>query len=185
MIKLYEYMDIPSSCELGKVIFKKHFYEKANLNKSDKELFTKYIDKIIWDYCLKKDNINIEPFKNDNREYNEIEFIKVETISLEKTKRIAEIIMRTIPYPTVLIFKNQNIIQIFTAHQRTNIADNSKNIIEEYIFTSRIDLDNLDQNDQTLMKSLNIKNLSFKNFYTFYNSIIENIIDLMFLKNIQ
>jgi phosphopantetheine adenylyltransferase len=41
--------------------------------------------------------------------------------------------MRAIPYPMVLVFENNNKIQIFTAHQRINLADSSKNTIEEFI----------------------------------------------------
>lgn len=169
-------MDIPKKCELGSTIFKKHFYEHAKLNKTDKELFIRHVDKIKWDCCLKPVNIPIKPFKDGIREYNEVEFITVKLNLSNKTKRIAEIIMRAIPYPMVLVFENENKIQFFTAHQRINLADSSKNTVEEFIFTDWIYLDNLDEQDKKLFESLNIKNLSFTNFYTFYNDIIWAII---------
>jgi len=127
MFDIYEYMNIPSKCELGNTIFKKLFYENAKLNRADKELFIRHVDKIKWNYCLKPINIPIKPFKDDIREYNEIEVITVKIKLSNKTKRLAEIIMRSIPYPMVLVFENKNKIQIFTAHQRINLADSRKN----------------------------------------------------------
>ena len=56
------------------------------------------------------------------------------------------------------------------------MADGSKNTIDEFIFTDWINLDNIDKFDQKLFESLNLKNLSFTNLYTFYNDILEKII---------
>ena len=89
---------------------------------------------------------------------------------------MADIIMRTIPYPMVLSFENSNEIRLFTGHLRINKSDSSKNTIDEFIYTDWIDLDNLDNNDIALFEDLKLKNLNFTNFYTFYNCIIENII---------
>ena len=169
-------MDIPKNCEVGNTIYKKLFFENAKLSKADRDTFTRNIDKIKWDYSLKPDNINIKPYKDDIREYDEIEFITVKLRSTHKTKRMAEIIMRNIQYPMLLTFENSNEIRLFTGHLRINQADSSKNTIDEFIFTEWIDLDNLDENDIALFEDLKLKNLNFTNFLTFYNCIIENII---------
>lgn len=176
MSKLAELIGIPRNCEVGNTIFKKLFFENARMNKTDKDIFTKNIDKIKWDYSLKTDNINIKPYKDDSKEYNEIEFITVKLKFPVKTKRMAEIIMRTIPYPMLLTFENSNKIRLFTGHIRINQADSSKNTIEEFIYTDWIDLDNLDENDIAFFEDIKLKNLNFTNFYTFYNCIIENLI---------
>lgn len=176
MSKLSEITDIPAKCELGNTIFKKFFYENASLNKADKELFIRSIDKIKWEYCLKNETINIKPFKDDIREYNELEILRIEIKVPNKTKRIAEIVMRTIPYPMVLIFEHGNKIQFFAAHQRINLSDSNKNTLEELIFTDWINMADLDEADEKLFESLNIKNLSFTNFYTFYKDIIDSLI---------
>lgn len=176
MAQIEEFLDIPASCEVGNVIFKKLFYDHMELKKADRDIFTKYVDKIKWCYSLKENNINIKKFKDEKLEYDEIEFINVYLKAPNKLKRLADIIMRTIPYPMVLIFEYGSEIRIFTGHQRTSLADSSKNTIDEYIFTDWINLDNLDEPDQKLFEDLKLKNLSFTNFYTFYNDIIEKII---------
>ncbi len=99
-----DFLNIPSSCKVDKPIFKKQFYDNASLNSKDKELFAGVIDKIVWRYCLKPETINILPHKDKTRDYSEIEVIEV-TLKEEKgLRRIAEIIMRSIPYPILLVF---------------------------------------------------------------------------------
>ena len=116
---LYDSLNIPKSCEVGNTIYKKLFYENADLSTSDKALFTEGISKITWLYCLKPETINIQPYKDDVREYPEMEVIEVEVVKDAKIGRMSEIIMRTVPYPMLLIFKLEGKIQFYVAQQRT------------------------------------------------------------------
>lgn len=165
----YKYLNIPKTCEVGNTIFKKLFYENANLSTSEKNLFTDSINKITWLYCLKPETINIKPYKDEMRDYLEIEVIEVELVNDNKLKRIAEIIMRTIPYPMLLIFKMDGKTQFYAAHQRINQNDRSKNTIEEFISTDWLDSGN------PLFENLNIKQMRFANFYLLYSDIIDAI----------
>lgn len=56
----YRDMNIPFSCKVDKTVFKKLFYENANLSTADKSLFTDVIDKVTWAYCLKPETINVQ-----------------------------------------------------------------------------------------------------------------------------
>lgn len=176
MATIFDYLKIPKSCEVGNTIFKKLFYDNADLNKTDRDLFTEQIDKIIWAYSFKPETINIKPYKDEEREYSEIEIIEVKLLTAGKTKRMAEIIMRAIPYPMILVFTLDNKIQLFTAHQRTNLADPSRNTIEEFIFTDWIDMDNSTDKDKRLLEDLEIKKLSHLNYYRFYSDIVDRLI---------
>ena len=131
----YSFLNIPDSCYIGSTIYKKLFYQNANMSSSDKSLFTDVINKIVWLYCLKPETINIPAYKDEIREYPEIEVIEVILNKEYGLNRIAEIIMRTIPYPMLLIFKLEDKIRFYVAHQRTSQSDSSKNTIEEFIST--------------------------------------------------
>lgn len=165
----YKFLNIPDSCFNGNTIYKKLFYENANLSSSDKALFTEGISKITWLYCLKPETINIQPYKDDTRDYPEVEVIEVEVTKDYKLKRIAEIIMRTIPYPMLLIFKLEDKVQLYVAHQRVNQSDSSKNTIEEFISTPWLD------SDCALFAKLDIKQMRFTNFFTLYSDIADVI----------
>lgn len=168
-MSFYEYLNIPKSCEVGSTIFKKLFYEKADLSATDKSLFVDSINKITWVYCLKTDNTNISPYKDANRDYTEVEIIEVELIKQDKLNRIAEIIMRAIPYPMLLIFKLHDKTQLYAAHQRINQNDKNKNTLEKFICTEWLD------NDSPLFKKLDIKEMRLTNFFVLYSDIVDAI----------
>ncbi len=165
----YDFLNIPDSCFIGNTIYKKLFYENADLSTSDKSLFTDTISKITWIYCLKPETINIPAYKDEVRDYPEIEVIEVLVHKDYKLKRIAEIIMRTIPYPMVLIFKLEDKRKLYVAHQRTNQNDSSKNTIEEFIATDWL------ESDSALFDKLDIKQMRFANFYALYSDIVDTI----------
>lgn len=171
----YEFFNIPRSCEVKNTIFKKLFYENAGLSAADKTLFTDSISKITWLYCLKPETINIQPYKDDTREYEEVEIIEVELDKEKRTDRIAEIVMRNIPYPTVLVFRLHQKIKLYVAHQRNSLSDNSKNAIEELVSTEWVD------NDSVLLEKLDIMQMRFTNFYALYSDIV----DIMSIYNLS
>lgn len=166
---MYKCLNIPDSCFIGNTIYKKLFYENADLSTSDKSLFSDTISKITWLYCLKPETINISVYKDEVREYPEVEVIEVLLHKDYKLKRIAEIIMRTIPYPMVLIFKLEGKVKFYVAHQRTNQSDSSKNTIEEFIATDWL------ESDSALFDKLDIKQMRFANFYALYSDIVDAI----------
>jgi hypothetical protein len=176
MSDFYRDLNIPKSCHVGNTVFKKLFYDSGDLNKTDKELFTEQIDKIIWTFCFKPDTINIMPYHDEQREYTEMEIIEVRLHSDGKIKRIAKIIMRTIPYPMLLVFSLDNKIQLWAAHQRISLADQSRNTIEEFIFTDWVNLDKLTDKDKMLLQSLQLQNLSHVNYYRLYSDIVDRLI---------
>lgn len=166
---MYKCLNIPDSCFIGNTIYKKLFYENADLSTNDKSLFTDTINKVTWLYCLKPETINISAYKDEVREYPEVEVIEVLLHKDYKLKRIAEIIMRTIPYPMVLIFRLEGKVKFYVAHQRTNQSDSSKNTIEEFISTDWL------ESDSALFDKLDIKQMRFTNFCALYSDIVDTI----------
>lgn len=166
---------IPASCEVNNTIFKKMFYENAYMSKVDKEIFQKDIDKIVWLYSFKEDTINIRPYKDENREYEEIAVIEVILLNDTKIKRISEIIQRTIPYPLILVFKYGNKILFNVAHKRINKTDESKNTVEGLIYTHWINLISLVDREDQFIKSMNFKGFSCSNCYRFYSDVVDRI----------
>lgn len=173
--KFLDKLNIPKSCQLNNTIFKKLFYENVYMDKKDKTMFSNDVNKVIWLYSLKKDTINIQAYKDEQYEYEEVEFIKVELNHETKVKRIAEIIQRTIPYPIVLIFSCENKVFLNVALKKINKMDESKNSVEEFIFTDWIDLKELSQREENFFSSLNIKKLPFSDFYKFYLGFVDKI----------
>ncbi|MEG2072663.1 MAG: DUF4391 domain-containing protein, partial [Oscillospiraceae bacterium] len=128
-------MNIPETCRVDKTVFKKLFYENADLSAGDKALFAEGMDKVTWRYCMKPETIHIPPYEDEEREYAEIEVIEVALTREKGLRRMAEVIMRTIPYPMLLVFRLGDRLQFWAAHQRINRSDSNKTTLDELIFS--------------------------------------------------
>lgn len=168
---------------VNRVVPKKLFYEKAEYTKKDKDFFNKTIDKVTWLNSLKYSNINIEPYKDDEKEFEEIEIIKVVIKDDVNIKKAAEMIMKAIPYPMLIEFSFEDKRAFAVEKQRINKVDTDKNIIEEIIITEM-----LSKNDEFFQK-LNFKNFRNTNFYLMYldlyNLIALKIADELGINNVE
>lgn len=173
--KLYEKMNIPAECNVGNTIFKKLFYENGTMTTSDKDMFTDDIEKIIWKYSFKEENLNIKSFKNEELDYEEVALIEVSLSKESKYKRICEIIQRTIPYPLIIVLTHEDKVLINTAYKRVNKVDESKNTIDDFVYSNWISIDNLNENEVSFLNSIDIKKFSFINMYKFYCSFVEKL----------
>lgn len=175
MEMIFDNMKIPSSCNVGNTLFKKLFYENASMNVKDKEIFKYHIKKITWEYSFKPNTINIQPYKDEDREYEEVALIAIDLEDDSKYKRIAEIIQKTIPYPMILVMKCNNKILLNVAHKRINKNDETKDTIEELIFTDWINLSHLEERDRKFIESIELSSLSYSNCYKFYCDFVDRI----------
>lgn len=180
-MKIKEILNIPEKCFVGTPMSKKDFYDYAKLKTRDIKIFTDIINKITWVYVLQEDNIRITPFKDSIRDYTEVHIYNVSLKDYKEGKtdknidRIANIILRTIPYPMIIVFEFKSKIKLYVAHIRDHLSDSTKITLEGIISTNWIDLANLDEIDNKLFESLQLENLSFSHFYKFYSDIVDNI----------
>lgn len=168
-------LSLPPSCTLGKTIFKKQFYDNAGLSTADKKLIKNNVEKVIWQYCLKPDTINIQPYVDDEREYIEVQVIEVRLKKEARHQRVAEIILRVIPYPTILQVTYNSYLMIAAGMPRVNQADKQKHTIKEFVFSGWMDTGDLSREDQGFLKSIEVNKLSFTNFFRFYSDFVDKI----------
>ena len=180
-----ELLNVPCACKLNKPIFKKMFLEatddkKATLSTADKKALKEDVEKIRWLYTLKPSTINIAPYKDHEREYPEIAILYIELARPDKFKRIAQFINRAIPYPLILLFscENEGKSKMLTAlaDKRINHADKEKWVIENSLHTQWINLSSITTAERQFFESLKLSNLSFTDFFSFYQSVMDRVI---------
>lgn len=172
---LYRYMNIPENCRIDKTIFKKLFYENATMNSLDKEIFKNDIEKITIKYSLKEEYLNVSSFNNDELNYDEVEILEVNLINDSKYERICEIIQRTIPYPMIIVLTYNEKILINAAYKHVNKNDADKNTVVKYVYSDWISFNNINNNEQQFLNSINISKLSYINMYKLYCSFVQKI----------
>jgi hypothetical protein len=172
---LLDKLHIPNSCKVDRKLFKKQFIENFSLNVSEKKVISEDVDNITLEYILNKDKINIAPFGDEDNDYSEIAFIRVELLSNTRLKKLSNII-QYIPYPLIVVYADENNICINISPKRINKNDSSKLVVEDNYFTEWIDLDNSTEIEQEFLESLEIKNHPFTNFFEFYTSYLNKLI---------
>jgi hypothetical protein len=168
-------MQIKKECVIGNTIFKKLFFENAAMSKRDKEIFTKDIEKILWQYALKEENTRIPAFRDEVREYEEIAIIEVVLSEEKHTKRIGAIIQATIPYPMILSFDYKDQVKLNLANKRVNQSDRTKNTVEYIIETDWLGFANLSQRENDFISAFKVENCSYYNLYAFYLDLIKMV----------
>ena len=176
MVLIEELLTIPDECKVNDIIAKDVIFSEGGLKSSDKKIFTNYVKQIRWLYSLNKENIGIDSYTDEVKDYLEFEIINIVLKEDKKLNRIADIVMRVIPYPMVLVFEFRDNIQLFVSHQSESLVDSSKITLDELISTDWILFDDMDEIDENLFENLKLNNLDYSNFYKFYDSIIQNII---------
>jgi hypothetical protein len=126
-------------------------------------------------YSLKTNNINVASYKDDEKEFIEIEIFKVELKSDSKIQKISEMIMQLIPYPILIEFELEGKIAFAVERQRINKNDSTKNTIDE------INITNFERIDNDFEKKLKFTNFRYTNFFDMYLDLY----DLITIKRAQ
>ena len=142
MVLIEDILEVPRNCIVNRPIPKKEVFEAGNLNSADKRIFTDLVKQIKWCYNFTEDNIRVSKYSDDIRNYEEVELINitlkydnVHKIDIGKFKeddkidRIADIMMRFIPYPIILTIQYDNELKFYAAHIRESKADYDKIVI--------------------------------------------------------
>ena len=168
---MLESLNLPKECVYKQFIPKKQFYTYGDLKATEKTIFTQRIERITLYAQLTRQNTNIPVFKDDTRTYEEISIFLVDLRETEAMEKIATSIMESIPYPIILIAKFDNQYNFFGAHQRDNLVDDQKIILERVYQTGFLDSNSI------FIEQINYRELMKNDFFTFYNDYIQAIIE--------
>ncbi|MCB2146744.1 MAG: DUF4391 domain-containing protein [Deltaproteobacteria bacterium] len=174
----YERMAIPDTCHLGKRVFKKLFHENAKLGVTDKKALRDDIDVITWQYTLKPSTIPINAYEDEQRDYPEIAFLQVDLKTLNRTKRLAEVIHRAIPYPLVVVFVYQASCAMSLAHKRFSQAEKGAIVAEDIIISDWISIFDPTPVQWAFLNSLYIPDLPHTHYWALYTAFMDRLIAL-------
>lgn len=190
MVLIEDILEVPRDCIVDSVIPKKDVFEAAELNNKDKRIFTDLVKQIKWCYNFTEDNIRVNKYNDETRSYDEVELINitlkydnVHKIDIGKFKeddkidRIADIMMRFIPYPIILTIQYDNELKFYSAHIRESKADYNKIVIDKKILsTNWMNIDHLSEIEDDFISKIQFNNLDRTDFYKFYNTYFEAVV---------
>lgn len=165
---IYEALGLPEAARIDRVVAKKMFYDNGDLSTADKKSFEN-VEKIYWRYALKTENSFIQPYKDEEKEYPEIEVLEVQLRQDRQLRRLAEIIMGNIPYPMLLLFSLEEKLQLYMGRLRPNQANKERMSIAEMEYTGWL------AEDDGFWQELHLSKMPTGNFCNLYEAWFDAI----------
>lgn len=162
-MNIYNAMNLPTAARIDRVVAKRQFYDNGDLSAADKKAFD-HMEKIYWRYALKTENTFLQPYADEERDYSEIEVMEVVLRDVRQLNRLAEIIMRAIPYAMLLFFRHGEQIQMRMGKLRKNMADSSRMTLTAVEQTAWM------AEDDDFWKVLSLGNAHIANFCALYEA---------------
>jgi hypothetical protein len=179
---VFDHLALPDSTFLGTRITKKMLIDNNELSSADKKLVTDVIQSVEWKNTLKPETLNIPVYVTETVEYIEIAVIRIvlKTDGKQKGKlnKINKLLHSLIPYPVILLVKQEDELAISLADKRINQADKSKLVIEHIYSSDWLITKNLTENENYFLNDFSLKNTSSINYFELYHDFISMMLSL-------
>lgn len=159
---------------LNKKLDKKMFYDFADINKKEKNVISKFVERLELSYLLTPSTINIQPMINEEYHYEGVMFVtaSLKAEALDKHVNVLEeVIHGALPHPVVIAFISQDQILISTCMKRLNKVNRAAVVLEIIHHTDWIEAQITDSVVTAFLQSFQLANLNFANFYEFYKDM--------------
>jgi len=127
--------DYPTKARFGRKIPKSKLYENASVNTKLKDNFVNQIEKIIWQYKLAPDTLNLDA----TDKVPEIQIFDLFIKTKEVDQALLEVIDKAIPLPIIFQIYRDDKVKIKAAYKRPSESANNKWVIESYFESEWLD----------------------------------------------
>ena len=118
----------PEYAKVGKIVAKEHFY--GSVDTATKNLFQNEIARIIWEYKLAPDTINLPAKK-----WLEVEVFRITLKNNEIPEKVLKTIDSAIPYPILFIIEKGSIEKAVICYKQQNTKDGNSAKVDTYFST--------------------------------------------------
>jgi len=172
-------LDFPASARIDRRVPKKLLVENGAVTAADKRRINEGIDDVHWIAALKPGNIGVPEFRDEVREYLEIEVLASNLHSNAQTGRIEELIHRAIPYPVFLITTHNGAQALSLAHKRWSQGQAGATVLDGQMVTAELEMQQNDKIRQAFFHALAIIRESRTNLFALYQGWMDTIISLL------
>lgn len=135
------FLHLPESAVVANRIDKKALYDNADLSANEKRWLKDDVEKIIWEYRIANDTVNIRGYVDDSVDYSEIQVIGILLRTESHARNIADLMLRSMPYPLIIILSHDEKLMIVGAHVHINQNDRSRLTVEEPVRSKWLSVD--------------------------------------------
>lgn len=175
LLAVVDALGLPPEARVDARVPKKLLIEQGAPTPADKRAIQDGIDELQWLAACKPDTIGVPSIKDDSREYLEIAVVACEFRPGAKAARLIELIHRAIPYPVLLVTRDEQGMALSVAHKRQAEREAGKVVIDRLVSASGIRRDGLDAVEQAFLQSLALAKQSRSDLCTLYEGWLVRI----------
>lgn len=145
----------PAKALVNRPIPKNKFYEHASISRAVKDAFVSQIQQITWAYKLSPETTNLAAVKG----LFEIQVFNIQLKTPELTEGVLLSIDKAIPHPILYQLFFEDKMRVVMAYKRLNESDETKWVIEQYVSSAWLPLDEAEQLNTPLPISIDLGGL--------------------------
>lgn len=127
---LIQALGLPDATRVDRRVPKKLLAEHSAATAADKRQVQDGVDEVQWLASLKPHLIGVPGFKDAQREYLEVAVLSLKLKPGTKPGRLAELLHRAVPYPTLLLTSSDLGVSLSLAHIRASQNEADKTVLD-------------------------------------------------------
>jgi hypothetical protein len=118
----------PARAKVGRIVAKENFYK--GIDATTKKLFQNEILRIVWEYKLAPNTVNLS-----TKKWSEIEVFRIELKNGEIPEKVLRAIDSAIPYPILFLIKKDTIEKAAICYKEQSRKNENVSKVDTYFYT--------------------------------------------------
>jgi hypothetical protein len=136
-------LELPAAARVGKRVPKKLLLDNGAPTAADKRAIGDGIDELFWVAALKPATLGVPEFRDAAREYLELAVLTLTLRPGARGARLAELVHRAIPYPVLLLRREEAGLVLSLAHLRQSQGAAGQTVLDGVVIESPLGEDAL------------------------------------------
>ncbi|OQB97611.1 MAG: hypothetical protein BWX86_00234 [Verrucomicrobia bacterium ADurb.Bin122] len=163
-------LELPAAARVGKRVPKKLLLENGAPTAADKRAIGDGIDELFWVAALKPATLGVSEFRDAAREYLELAVLTITLRPGARGARLAELVHRAIPYPVLLLRREEAGLVLSLAHLRQSQGAAGQTVLDGAVIESPL---GEDAPSRAFLASLAVAAQPRAHLHAFYQGWIE------------
>jgi hypothetical protein len=175
VLAIIDALGLPPEARVDARVPKKLLVEQGAPTTADKRAIQDGIDELQWLAACKPTTIGVPSFADGTREYLEIAVVTCAFRPSAKAGRLIELIHRAIPYPVLLVTRDEQGVALSAAHKRHAQNEANRVVIERLVSVAGIRTEQLSSIEEAFLQSLALAKQSSRDLFTLYEGWLARI----------
>jgi hypothetical protein len=172
-------LDLPAGARVNRRVPKSLLVEHGAPTAADRRRINDGVEEVQWLAALKPTTIGVPAFRDEVREYLEIAVLSAALRADAKVGRLAELVHRAVPYPTLLIATHGESLALSVAHKRWSQGEAGRTVLDGEVTEARLGDQGAARLEDDFLAALPLARQPRTNLYALYQGWIDTLLALL------